>query len=180
MKYIVPVLLLAFALISYSSPSGNQPFDVISTFNDSITNIIEGKKFLYYITGHHGHVWSIVVPEKDRYTLVSGNTRNNTWRIDTISTDMSSIDTSVLKWGLDTMALNYHKMKPVENSSYSPFYVRFVLFSSQKEIVFDCSNTNSFSGVDSITFNKKLKDLKYFMYWIASPIDIREKLPTPF
>lgn len=39
--------------------------------------------------------------------------------------------------------------------------------------------TNSFSGTDSLTFNKKLNELKYFMYWIACPTEVQEKLPTP-
>lgn len=174
MKHLFPVLLLSFTLITCGSRLSNQSSDVINNLNDSITNITEGKKFLFYIKGHHGHIWSLVVPEKDRYILVSGNTRNNDCRIDTLS-----IDASVLKRGLDTMVLYCHKMKPVENLSYWPFSERLVLFSPQKEIVFDCSDTNLFSGIDSITFNKKLNELKYFMYWISVPEEIREKLPTP-
>lgn len=174
MKRLFPVLLLTFTLITYGSQLSNQSYDVISNLNDSVTNITEGKKFLFYIKGHHGHIWSLVVPEKNRYILVSGNTRNNDCRIDTLS-----IDASILKWGLDTMSLHCHKMKPVKNLSYLPFYERLVLFSSQKEIVFDCSDTNLFSGTDSITFNKKLYNLKYFMYWLSVPEEIQEKLPTP-
>lgn len=174
MKHLFTVLLLTFTLITCGSQLRNQSSDVISNLKDSITNITEGKKFLFYIKGHHGHIWSLVVPEKDRYILVSGNTRNNDCCIDTLS-----METSVLKWGLDTMALHCHKMKPVEDQSYWPFSERLVLFSSQRELIFDCSDTNVFSGIDSITFNKKLNELKYFMYWIAVPEEIRERLPTP-
>ena len=77
------------------------------------------------------------------------------------------------------MSLYCHRMKPVENISYWPFYERLVLFSSKKEIIFDCMQTNSFRGTDSLTFNKKLNELKYFMYWIACPTEVQEKLPTP-
>ena len=70
-------------------------------------------------------------------------------------------------------------MQPVASSSYSPFYERLALFSSPKEIVFDCTNTNTYSGTDSITFNKKLNKLKYLMYWFATPMDIQKKLPSP-
>lgn len=146
----------------------------LPNFSDSITNIIEGKKFLYYITGHHGHIWALVVSEKDRYICVSGNTRNNDCRIDTIH-----VEASVLKWGLDTMALYCHKMEPIENTTYWPFYERLVLSSSKKEIIFDSTDTNSYVGTDSVTFNNKLNELKYFMYWIAVPEVVRRKLPTP-
>ena len=174
MKYLAPLLFLIVSFIVYSSQLNNQHFDVISGFNDSITNIIEEKEFLYYTKGHHGHIWSLVVSEKDRYILISGNSRNNDCRFDTIS-----INKSVLKWGLDTMALYCNKMKPVENFAYWPFHERLVLFSSKKEIIFDCMDTATYSGTDSVNFNKKLNNLKYFMYWIAVPIEIQEKLPTP-
>lgn len=173
MKYLAPFVLI-ISFIACSSQLYCQHFDVISNFSDSIANMTEGKKFLYYTKGHHGHIWSLVVPENDRYIGISGNTRNNVCRIDTLS-----IDASVLKWGLDTMGLYCHKMKPVENLSYWPFYERLVLISSQKEIIFDCSDTNTFSGIDSMTFSKKLNELKYFMYWIAVPLEIQQKLPIP-
>lgn len=95
MKYLAPLLFLIVSFIVYSSQLNNQHFDVISGFNDSITNIIEEKEFLYYTKGHHGHIWSLVVSEKDRYILISGNSRNNDCRFDTIS-----INKSVLKWGV--------------------------------------------------------------------------------
>ncbi len=40
-------------------------------------------------------------------------------------------------------------------------------------------DTATYSGTDSVNFNNKLNNLKYFMYWIAVPIEIQEKLPTP-
>lgn len=174
MKYLASFVFLIVSFIVWCSQLDNQRFDVISNLDDSINSIIEGKKFLYYTKGHHGHIWSLVVSERDHYVIVSGNTRNHDCRIDTLS-----LNAPVLKWGLDTMSLYCHRMKPVENISYWPFYERLVLFSSKKEIIFDCMQTNSFSGTDSLTFNKKLNELKYFMYWIACPTEVQEKLPTP-
>ncbi len=147
---------------------------VAEDFNDSIDNIIEEKESLYYIKGHHGHIWSLVFSEKGRYIMFSGNTRNNDCRIDTIS-----INVPILKWGLDTLALYCQKMQPVDDFSYRPFYERLVLLSSRKEIIFDCTDTDTYSGTDCVAFNKKLTELKYFMYWFATPIEIREKLPRP-
>lgn len=174
MRYLVLSFFIVVSSIACGSQLDCQRFDVINNFSDSITNIIEGKKFLYYITGHHGHIWSLVVSEKDRYICVSGNTRNNDCRIDTIH-----VEASVLKWGLDTMDLYCHKMEPIENTTYWPFYERLVLSSSKKEIIFDSIDTNSYVGTDSVTFNNKLNELKYFMYWIAVPEVVRRKLPTP-
>ena len=174
MKYLLIIFLLIFSVIGSSSLLNNQCYDFINNFGDSITDILEDKEFLYYTKGHQGHIWAIVVSENDHFIIVSGNTRNNNCHIDTIS-----IKESVLKWGLDTLPQYCHKMQPVVSSSYCPFYERLVLFSSTKKIIFDCTETNTYSGPDSVNFNTKLNELKYLMYWFATPIDIQKKLPTP-
>lgn len=174
MRYIVIFLSLIVSCIVCGSQLDSQRFDVINTLDDSIKNIIEGKKFLYYTQGHHGHIWSLAVSEKSNYIIVSGNTRNNDCNIDTIT-----IDESILKWGLDSLASYSHKMKPVKRSYYWPSYTRLVLFSSQKDIIFDCENTDTYNGTDSVTFNEKLNNLKYLMFWLATPMEIRKKLPAP-
>lgn len=175
MKHLAPFFCLIVGFMACSSSLNKPHFDVISNLDDSIVSIIEGKEFLYYTKGHHGHIWSLVVSEKERYILISGNTRkNDCLRIDTIYTSEP-----ILKWGLDTMKSYCHKMKPVEKSSYWPFYERLVLFSSSREPIFDCTETDTYSGTDSVIFNKKLNELKYFMYWNAVPIEIKEKLPSP-
>ena len=77
MKALVSVMLSIVCLLTFSSNSHSQEFDIISTFNDSTKNIIDGKEFMYYIRGYHGHIWCILAPEKNRYILVKGDTRNN-------------------------------------------------------------------------------------------------------
>lgn len=174
MRHLVAFLFLIVSFIECSSLLKIQYSDVINNFGDSITDIIEGKDFLYYTKGHHGHIWSLAVSDKSCYIIVSGNTRTNDCYIDTVT-----INESILKWGLDTMASYCLKMKPMANDSYWPFHERLVLFSSKKEIIFDCADTNTYSGTDSVTFNKKLNELKYLMYWMASPKENQKKLPTP-
>ena len=174
MKHNVALIFLIISSIVCSSHSDSQRFDVTSSFDDTITGLIEEKEFLYYTKGHIGHIWSLAVPENDHYIIVSGNTRNNVCRIDTIS-----INEPVLKWGFDSMALYYHKIKPIDRSFNSPFYERLVLCSPQKEIIFDCIDTYAYSGPDSVNFNNKLTKLKYLMYWLATPLEIQKKLPAP-
>lgn len=173
MKYLAALFLLIVGFIICSSQSNNRHSEVFNDFNDSINNIIEGRRFLYYTIGHHGHIWSVAVAGKDGYILISGNTRANDYHIDTLS-----INEPILKWGLDTMASYSKNMKTIENSSYSPFYKRLLLFSSQKEIIFDWERTNTYRGTDSLTFNEKFNKLKYFMLWTAFPPEFQEKLPT--
>lgn len=174
MKQLVSIFFLIVSIIECSSLLNDQYSDVINNFDNSINDLIKEKEFLYYTKGHHGHIWSIAIPEKDYYIIVSGNTRNDNCGIDTIFKDCQ-----VLKWGLDSMALHSQKMDPIESSSDWPFYEQLVLFSSQNEIIFDCTNINNYSGSDSVTFNKQLNKLKYLMYWLATPIEIQKKLPAP-
>ncbi|MDE6098592.1 MAG: hypothetical protein K2G24_06860 [Muribaculaceae bacterium] len=173
-KKFALVLFVIVSLITCSSRLSNQRFDVIDSFNDSINSIIDERKFLYYIRGNYGHVWSLAVQDKDGYILVSGKKRNNDYRIDTIT-----IDEPLLSWGLDTMELKCNEMEPVESGIDIPFHERLVLYSSKKEIIFDCSDTYRYSGPDSVAFNLNLRELKYFMFYNTFPIEYKEKLPKP-
>ena len=173
MKYLAPLFLITSFIVCHPQLDQHR-FDIIDNLNDSVAHLTKGKNFLYYTKGHHGHIWSVVIPENDYYIISSGNTRNNDFRIDTIS-----LDIQVLRWGLDTMSLYSNKMGQGENLTYSPFYERLVLFSSQNKIIFDCSNSDIYRGPDSAAINKSLNELKYLMYWIALPVDIQKKLPSP-
>ena len=163
MRHLVIILLMILSVVSYSSPTSDQSDGNIRIFHDSIPDIIEGKDFLYFIIGRHEHIWSYVVSDEEGYIAVLGNTRTGDFLIDTISEDET-----ILKWGLDSLALCCQEMKPVKREFYWTFYERFALVSSKKEIIFDCVDTNYFSGPDSVTFNEKLSELKDMMLWIAS------------
>ncbi len=182
MKYLWLNLILLIAGASFCSSQMNkqdlhkdyEEFIRIDYVNDTILNLINENKFLYFITGHHGHIWSIVIQNGDRYILVAGNTRNNSWHIDTLF-----IDSPILTWGMDSLGMSCRDMRPVYRDFYWPFYEELVLFSAEKEKIFDCRDALCYSGIDSITFNKKLNRLKYYMYWFASPVEIQKKLPAP-
>ena len=174
MRHLVIILLMILCVVSYSSPTGDQSDGYISIFHDSIPGIIEGKDFLYFVTGHHGCIWAYVVSDEKGYIAVSGDTRTGDFRIDTISKNATR-----LKWGLDSLALCCHEMKPVKRTEYWTNYEQLALVSSNNEIIFDCVDTDYFSGPDSVTFNKELSKLKYMMLWIAFPIEYKDELPTP-
>lgn len=151
-----------------------ESFIRINIVNDTILDIITDKKFIYFMKGHHGHIWSLVVPDNGCYILAAGNTPNNEYHIDTIVSE-----NSILLWGMDTMPAHYAQMRPVYRDSYWPFYERLVVFSEKKEIIFDSENAIAFRGTDSITFNANFSRLIYFMYWSALPKHIQEGIPAP-
>ncbi|MDE6131317.1 MAG: hypothetical protein K2F74_06965, partial [Muribaculaceae bacterium] len=173
-RHLVIILLLILSVVSYSSPTGDQSDDNIRIYQDSIPGIIVCKDFLYFVTGYHGHNWAYVVSDEEGYIAVSGDTRTGDFRIDIISKDATR-----LKWGLDSLALYCHEMKPLKRTIYRMNYERLALVSSNKEIIFDCVDTDYFSGPDSVTFNKELSKLKYMMLWIAFPIEYKDELPSP-
>lgn len=182
MKYLVIVCSLIICVSVCNSQLNNtqdlhneyENFIRINIPNDTILNLINENTFLYYTKGHHGHIWSLIIKDNNHYILVAGSTRNNNHHIDTLF-----IDKPVLTWGMDSLAMSCHKMKPVYRKSFWPFYERLVLFSAEKAKIFDCTNALCYSGIDSASFNEKLNRLKYYMYWIAAPIEVQEKLPDP-
>ncbi|MDE6498750.1 MAG: hypothetical protein K2L21_08835 [Muribaculaceae bacterium] len=184
MKSIVAVCVIILLVPFCGYRLRSQDFDIddeeqenlmgIINIDDSVSRVIDGRKYLYYIKGHIGHIWSLVIPCDDRYIFVAGNTRSNSCSIDTVY-----VNNKILEWGTDTLE-SFHNLKSVDIDYYWPFYERLVLFSAENKVVFDCSNMVCYSGVDSMAFNQKLNSLKYLMYWIATPPEVQEKLSSPF
>ena len=180
--FIVFILIIIFQLRASKSSQQDcetkmddkEFFLSLNNINDTISDIINNKKFLYYITGHHGHIWSIVIPQNDYYILYAGDTRSNRFRCDTILTNDSA-----LIWGMDSLPLYCHEMKPIHRDIYWPFYKRITLFSADKEKIYDYSDVIGFDGVDNESFNIKYNRLLYYMYYHATPPEIQAKLPVP-
>lgn len=149
--------------------------DVIgrNIINDTVLNIIDGKKFLYYTTGHHYHNWSMVIPRDDYYVILSGNTWEKNLCVDTV------FSSSVLKWGLDSLELYCNKMTPIKRTKYVSGYNQLALISFDNKVVCNYCNIIGFSGPDSVVFNKKYHRLGYLMFYAAAPSNFKEKLPTP-
>lgn len=183
MKLLVTLYFLII-ISFYNSHSKSQDLNVKNdiyeysikktSLKDSILTLIDKRPFIYYTIGNYGHIWSLVVPDNDNYLFVSGNTRTNDCRIETIS-----INKSILTWGLYTLPLQSNKLRLKEKVPYSPFYEELTVYSAEKEVIFRWTNSAFYSGADSKTFEKNLHSLVHIMHWIAYPDDVRKHFPSP-
>ena len=148
--------------------------------NESITDSIYGKNFILYYTGHHGHIWSIILSDSTGYHLYNGSTRHKLAEIEPLpfdTMDLLSNNFSTLQWAFDLLAKEAKSMTPHIKKEYSPIYNEMIVFNRDK-IVFRLNNTDKFSGCDSLEFNSKLQKIEYLMYWLSSP-SIRPYIPIP-
>lgn len=180
MKLIATVLLLMTGLsVCYSQSNGqaDSEFDDFTkrwAINDTICDIIDGKDFLCFTVGHNGHIWSIAFVNDNDYIILSGSTRENSSHIDTIPAPVP-----VLRWGIDSLAVQAREMPTAKNDYFWNIFEQLILFSADKEKLFEWTNSFHFCGKNSEEFNNNFKKLLYFMLWMAFPTDRKELLPEP-
>lgn len=154
----------------------NQP--ATQTVRDSLKVEMVGKDFLYYSTGHHGVVWSLVYREAGSYRMRIGTTRGNNQvmnaEFDTVA--FLNANGKLLAWGLDTLPVIAKKMTPQHRTVYWPIYESLYGLNAKTGDEFFSDNAIGYSGPDSVAFNEKFTKLNMLMYWLAAP-DVRQVLP---
>lgn len=144
-------------------------------------NSKKSNDYIFYCTGHHGIIWSLVVLDSLGISLYNGTTRKhidytNQNILDTLSFIKNNIKT--ICWGFDSLPYNAHLLKPSNSRVYNPMYNELYIV-KDGNISFNYNDAIFFySGVDSISFHNKLNKLTFLMLWLASPT-IRPYLPLP-
>ena len=137
-----------------------------------------GKDFLYYSTGHHGVVWSLVYREAGSYRMRIGTTRGNNQvmnaEFDTVA--FLNANGTLLAWGLDTLPVIAKKMTPQYRTVYWPIYESLYSLNAKTGDEFFSDNAIGYSGPDSVAFNEKFTKLNMLMYWLAAP-EVRQVIP---
>lgn len=189
MKNLLIIIGVVIASLSvYCSQSNNEVVDFKNAeykrllerydFNDTIRSIIEGKNFIFYIRGHNGLDWSMVVFNKYYDLLVTGifteNVNGRICSIDTIFTNAS-----ILQWAIDSLKFYKNIVTPIHKKTYSPFEEELLVFSSEKEQLFESYNTDKYNIPNSTYFNRNFERLKYCMYWFALPESLKGMFPRP-
>lgn len=169
-------LSVCYSKVNGQTTSEYDTFIKRSAINDSIGEIIDGKDFLYFTIGHNGHIWSIAFADSDDYVILSGSTRDNSSRIDTLPGPIP-----ILRWGIDSLAVQACGMTTTTDKSdfHWNIFEQLILFSAYKEKLFEWENSFHFCDKDIDTFNNNFNKLLYFMHWMAYPKDVKELLPQP-
>ena len=145
---------------------------------DSLKVEMVGKDFLYYSTGHHGVVWSLVYREAGSYRMRIGTTRGNNQvmnaEFDTVA--FLNANGTLLAWGLDTLPVIAKKMTPQYRTVYWPIYESLYSLNAKTGDEFFSDNAIGYSGPDSVAFNEKFTKLNMLMYWLAAP-EVRQVIP---
>lgn len=136
--------------------------------------------YLFYCSGHHGIIWSLIASDSSRIHLYNGTTRKhiehaNLYSFDTLSFINDNINT--INWGIDSLDNAAQALTPLNDEAYNPIYNELYIIKENK-IVFCSNNADYYSGPDSTIFNHHLSKLSYLMYWLAVP-SCRPYLPVP-
>lgn len=136
--------------------------------------------YLFYCSGHHGIIWSLIASDSSRIHLYNGTTRKhiehaNLYSFDTLSFINDNINT--INWGIDSLDNAAQALTPLNDEAYNPIYNELYIIKENK-IVFCSNNADYYSGPDSTIFNHHLSKLSYLMYWLAAP-SCRPYLPVP-
>ena len=177
----ISVFLLSILLAIFTTPIGAQSAYIHSLGAASDSSIGSNKQeYIYYISGHHGHIWSKLLCDSSGLHISNGTTRSwsnqaNSQSYDTINLLEDNIKT--IRWGLDSLWREAKYLKPKYRTIYNPISSNLYIVENN-DTLFTLGDAEKFIGKDSSIFNPKLQKLLYLMFWFASP-SIREYIPTP-
>lgn len=137
--------------------------------------------YLFYCTGHHGIVWSLIASDSSGIYFYNGTTREQRVCADSIFLDSLSFvkeNIKTITWGFDSLVSAAKLLKPIENRIYNPFYSQIYVV-IDNNLVFSHNDTEDYyTGADSIRFNHNLSKLVYLMFWLSAP-SCRPYMPMP-
>ena len=143
---------------------------------------IEDKDYLFYCTGHHGMIWSIIVSDSSGMSIYNGTTRTQADHRDNGLTDtllFINDNIQTIAWAFDSLSNAITLIRTNNDTTYNPVYTELYL---KKDGNVNCIYNNQihgyYTGADSVEFNNNFKGLLYLMYWLAAP-SVRQYLHVP-
>ena len=143
---------------------------------------IEDKDYLFYCTGHHGMIWSIIVSDSSGMSIYNGTTRTQADHRDNGLTDtllFINDNIQTIAWAFDSLSNAITLIRTNNDTTYNPVYTELYL---KKDGNVNCIYNNQihgyYTGADSVEFNNNFKGLLYLMYWLAAP-SVRQYLSVP-
>ena len=191
MKYLIyTFFLVLFVCPLFAATYPNHPDHFTSMKQDAWiqsllaeqNRTIEDKDYLFYCTGHHGMIWSIIVSDSSGMSIYNGTTRTQTDHRDNNLTDtLSFINDNIqtIAWAFDSLSNAITLITTNNDTTYNPVYTELYL---KKDGNVNCIYNNQideyYTGADSVEFNNNFKGLLYLMYWLAAP-SVRQYLHVP-
>lgn len=177
--------LLSILFVNAQSTDADCTIDEQQAWIQSLLNeqgiSINTDDYIFYCTGHHGIIWSLITSDSSGIQLYNGTTRSHIdYENESIPDTLSFIKNNIMaiSWGIDSLTNNAHLLTPLKNRVYNPIYYELDIIKDDN-LSFSYNDAKVFyNGADSINFQNKLNKLAFLMLWIADP-SIRPYLPTP-
>lgn len=182
---ILIVLIISISFVGVQSTNAESTIEERETWIQSVLSeqgkYINSNDYIFYCTGHHGIIWSLITSDSSKIHLYNGTTREHidykNQRIpDTLTFIMNNIIT--ITWGLDSLAKAEQLFAPLRNEVYNPIYNELDIIQDGKMVFNYNDREHYYTGSDSINFNNNLNKLKFLMFWLAAP-SCRPYMPIP-
>lgn len=192
-KHIFIICLICSFLISAQKEEVTPSYDftlktrLYRILPDSIYSIIEGKPIIYYSNNGNkyeesGNNWSLITSIDNKWHVYNYNSSSFPRRIKRLLFDPAdsaaffSANRALFEWGLDTLAINLQKMKPIKPMVETSTRDTITVIKYWDKGAHSTHGATAFSGPDSAEFNAKLHKLILTMCWLSDD-DIRKQLP---
>lgn len=174
-------LIISILFVSAQSTMSDSTIDSRQQWIKSLLSeqckSLNTSNYIFYCSGHHGIIWSLITSDSSGIHLYNGTTRTHIdYMNQSISDTLSFINNNLktITWGLDSLDNTNHLITPLKDGVYKPIYNELDII-KDGNISFSYNDTKDYySGTDSTKFNK----LIYLMRWLAAPSS-RSYLPPP-
>lgn len=179
------ILIISKLFVNAQSANTDSVIDEQQTWIKSLLSeqgkSINSHNYIFYCTGHHGIVWSLIASDSSGIYLYNGTTRNhidyaNQSIPDTLSFIRNNIKT--ITWGIDSLANTAQLITLLKNDVYNPIYSELYIIKDGNIAFCDNGAEVFYNGSDSTKFYYNLNKLNFLMLWLAAP-SCRSYLPRP-
>lgn len=142
---------------------------------------LNGGDFIFYCTGDHGIIWSLIESDSSGIHMYNGTTRKHIdYENQNIPDTLSFIDDNIktIRWGLDSLADDARLLSPLKRDGYNPIYNELYILNDGHLSFHNNDAVEYYSGDDSKEFSAKLGKLNFLMLWLAAP-SLRQYIPHP-
>lgn len=189
MKSLIPIVLVilisSMLIVNAQSTNADCTIDkeqawiqsLLSEHNESINS----NDYIFFCTGHHGIIWSLIASDSSEIHLYNGTTRKHLdYPNQSIPDTLTFINNNIMTitWGTDSLAKAAQSLTPLRNEVYSPIYHQLYIIKNGKVVFSYNDREDSYTGTDSTNFHDNLSKLTFLMLWLAAP-SCRPFLPLP-
>lgn len=175
MKHLCIILNCIIALVLLTSAGQIRTMSDLEILTDAIRNesvldIVKSNKSIVYYNGGRMLAWAVAYQDSCSYSFITGVAgdkpkRYKQEKIDTLSLIKNYQD--ILNWGMDSLSIQAKSMTPVYPNIYNPFENGLFVVENGNVVFHKRRNISEYTGMDEESFNSKLGELTFVMWYLA-------------